>query len=222
MDLESLIKIVASAKVVADIINGPPAVPNQWIPVLAAIGGAFVGGLAPLITSLCTERSKRKHERIAAGNALAAEVSALMSIIKARNYIERLSEIAEAMQEQPSVKRRVIIQVPSHYSRVYQSYVSRLGSLHPKFAANLIQFHQLIDAIVQDFQPGGLAEIGQATPAMLAENAGLLRAAVAAGEKILLQAGLSEEVKPASLSDDSDGGSSEDTQRPSSPASTSS
>lgn len=211
MDVNEFAVLIGTLKEIKSIVSSPPPPPNQWMPVIAAIGGALVGGLAPLVTSMVTEWYKRLYERSNARNALAAEVSALLNIIKARNYIERLSEIAESMKKSEIAEaskpfadqltqaarqsRRVVIHVPAHYSRVYQSYVPRLGALQPEFAANLIHFHQLVDAIVQDFQPGGLAETGHATSAMLLQNAEMLRAAVSAGDKVTRAAGLSADSK---------------------------
>lgn len=194
MDMNDLATAVKTFKDFQEIVTPSPPIPNQWIPVVAAIGGAFVGGFFPLYATLLTERSKRLHEETLVANALAAEVAALMSIVKARSYIEKLSNIADYLSSRPNEKHQVLIQIPAHYSRVYQSYVSRLGSLKPELAANLIHFHQRIDAVVQDFLPEGLATKGEATGEMLAEDARLLQEAMTVGEKVLLNVGLSADV----------------------------
>ena len=194
MDVNDIATVVKTVKDIQAIVTPSPPIPNQWIPVAAAIGGAFIGGFLPLCTSLVTERSKRFHEEKLVANALAAEVAALMSIVKARRYIEKLSNIAAYMSSRPDEHHQVLIQIPAHYSRVFQSYVSRLGSLKPELAANLIHFHQRIDAVVQDFLPEGLASRGEATGEMLAEDARLLQEAMTVGEKVLLHVGLSVDV----------------------------
>ena len=126
---------------------------NEWLPVIAAIGGAFVGGISTFLPSYFLETRKYKLERKAITNALISEVSALLKIIEQRNYLGGAVEALNYLKENPSDKINLAVNVPEYYSRVYQSHIDRIGLIKPSLASKIIEFHQLIDAVVQDVKP---------------------------------------------------------------------
>lgn len=128
---------------------------EKWLPVLAAIGGAIVGGLVSYLPNKCLEAHKRQKESEAVRNALVTEIRSIMEIIQERNYSIFLEKEIRSLKKSGGVIT-LSVRVPEHYSRVYQAQVSRIGLLDPVLATKVITFHQLIDAVVQDVSPGGL------------------------------------------------------------------
>ncbi|EHH1051910.1 hypothetical protein J7I00_004663, partial [Vibrio parahaemolyticus] len=45
--------------------------------------------------------------------------------------------------------------IPAHYSLIYQEQCKHIGTLDREVARDIINFYQLIDAIVQDIKPNG-------------------------------------------------------------------
>lgn len=153
MDTKQLLEAVETIKMVKSIFESQR---NEWLPVFAAVGGAFVGGIVTIVPTYFIESSKRKNECRAVTSALLAEVRALLTIIEHRKYIENFRKIAFHLQNQPSSLYKFSVKVPDHYSRVYQAHIDRLGVIDPQQAAKIIEFHQLLDSIVQDIGAGGL------------------------------------------------------------------
>lgn len=153
MDTQQLLEAVRTVEVIQSIISDKP---NEWLPVFAAVGGAFVGAISTFFPTLLIERNKKRQEAKTVLFALVAEISALLKIIEVRNYIESIQNIIKHLEANPEFTHSFKVHVPDHYSRVYQSHVSNLGLLEIKQATQIIEFHQMIDAIVQDIKPGGL------------------------------------------------------------------
>lgn len=165
MDTKQLLEAAEIIRIIKSLFEQPT---NEWLPVIAAIGGAFIGGISAFFPSYLIELKKRKVERTNVRGALLAEVSALVTIIEIRRYIENLQQVAEHLHQNPGATLRFCVKIPDHYSRVYQAHIERIGALEPTLAAKIIQFHQLIDSIVQDIAPGGLiAEEGGTEEAFL-------------------------------------------------------
>lgn len=153
MDTKQLLEAAETIRAYRSLF-GPPT--NEWLPVIAAIGGAFVGGISAFFPNYLIELKKRRDVRTSVKGALLAEVSALVTIVETRRYIEGMKGVAAHLHENPGATSRFRVNIPEHYSRVYQAHIDRIGVLEPALAVKLIQFHQLIDAIVQDIAPGGL------------------------------------------------------------------
>lgn len=126
--------------------------PNEWLPVLAALGGVLVGSF----TSWLLEKRREGAFAKQIENCLVAEISALIEIIEHRKYMQHIAGYVEDLRSQPAGKTRVMtVDVPLHYSRVYQDNCKHVGVVKTQIAHDVITFHQLIDAVIQDIKPGG-------------------------------------------------------------------
>ena len=153
MDTKQLLEAVETLRIIKSLFEHQN---NDWLPVVAAVGGAFVGGLSTFFASYALENKHRKIERISVSNALIAEVQSIMTIIEQREYIFHLKQIIKRLETGNEKRVKASVRVPNHYSRIYQAHVGRLGILDSEFSTKVIKFHQLIDAVVQDITPGGV------------------------------------------------------------------
>lgn len=180
---QEILAILQQVKTLATIAPSPP---NPWIPMWSALGGALVGGILPMFTTLLIAWRNRIRESRAVEGALVAEVSALLSIVEARKYLCVFEKIIAILREQPEGSSYPIgVKVPEHYSRVYQKHVDRLGCLNSNLAAEIISFHQMLDAVVQDVLPGGVLQTEGATLQVYEQTGEILRQAVEAGNRVL-------------------------------------
>jgi len=132
---------------------------NEWLPVIAAVGGAFVGGVSTFLPSYILENRRLKQETRFLETALIAEISALLEVVEHRRYVRGLEESINYLKKNPGKKRFFSAKIPEHYSRIYQEQISKIGLLHPNLSEKVIRFHQLIDSGVQDISSGGLVEV---------------------------------------------------------------
>jgi hypothetical protein len=86
---------------------------------------------------------------------LEAEVSSLVEIIDNRNYLLAIKAAIDHLKSNPKDKYCLAVDVPPHYSRVYQDNCKHIGVVNAEVAREIITFHQLIDAVIQDLKPDG-------------------------------------------------------------------
>jgi len=182
MDTKQLLEAVETIRVVKSLFDSPQ---NEWLPVIAAIGGAFVGGISTFVPSYLLELKKRRDERESVTNALTAEVRAILTIIRHRRYLENLREVERALQQGPTTMVAFTVRVSEQYARVYQDYVPRLGLVNPQLAAKIIEFHKLIEAIIQDITPGGEIAEGRGDLEAVHQLIKIAESAVTLGDEIV-------------------------------------
>ena len=132
-----------------------------WISALAGIVGAIVGAIASLLPAWVIESRRVKHEAELVEASLISEILAIADIAKERKYLESLADAIRYLEAQPN--GAVIpfsVNIPAHYSRVYQANAYRIGTIEQSKATDIIRFHQFIDAVVQDLMEGGALASG--------------------------------------------------------------
>ncbi|MDP1925575.1 MAG: hypothetical protein Q8K57_12445 [Thiobacillus sp.] len=152
METQQLLEAAQTIKAINSLFADKP---NEWLPVIAAIGGAFVGGISTFFATYFLEARKHRKEKRAITTALLSEISALLVIIEHRNYVSAFKKVTDYLRVNPDEAFKYTIRIPQHYSRIYQAHVDRIGFVEPKLAAKIIEFHQLVDSIIQDVTPGG-------------------------------------------------------------------
>ena len=158
--------------------------PNILIPALAGILGAAVGAVASFVPNLITDyfRNKRESKKIEA--SLIAEIKALVEVADTRKYLATLEQISTYLQSQPvGTNYQITVNAPQEYSRIYQTNAHQIGLVKAKVAVEIVRFHQLIDAVVQDVLLGGVFSMGAGLE-VYTETAGILRSALEIGRKL--------------------------------------
>lgn len=182
MDTKQLLEAVETIRIVQSLFVGQH---NEWLPVIAAVGGAFVGGVSTFFPNYFLELKKRRDERMSVSCALVAEVRALLTIVEQRQYINGLKKVAQHLINSPAgTTAQYCVKVPDHYSRVYQAHVDRLGVVDPHLAAKIIEFHQLMDSAVQDVSTEGMIAQYGGDVAAFQQLIAIAEAAVAVGSEI--------------------------------------
>ena len=151
-------EISEAVKLLQELFNQRP---NEWLPVYAAIGGAFIGAIASFIPILVVEIFNNRKEAKYLELSMVFEITSLVELIDTRGYIKDIENIIEKFNLDPTLKSHsYTIGVDSEYSRIYQANCNRIGLINSDTAIKIIKFHQLIDAVVQDVKPGGALSNG--------------------------------------------------------------
>jgi len=130
--------------------------PNEWLPLYAALGGAIAGAIASFFPTWLIERRREAAFAKQIESCLLAEISALVEIIDQRGYLSAIKTVAGFLRDSPEgTLYKFAVDVPPHYSRVYQENCKHIGVVRNDVAHQIIVFHQLIDAVVQDIKPNG-------------------------------------------------------------------
>jgi hypothetical protein len=138
--------------------------PSQpWIPVIAAILGAAVGGLVPIFVRIYEEYRARKINRNAVANQIYAEISALLEIIDKRQYLQDIQMIVNQLTVNPNYQQTFQIQISEDISQMYKINLDRLPLLNPSLQTKIVKFYRFLDALVQDVKPGGVFNISPIT-----------------------------------------------------------
>lgn len=158
---------------------------NEWLPVIAAIGGAFVGGISTFFPSFFLEKRKSNLEKRSVEIAIVSEVSALLEVIERREYVHDLKKEIDYLKQNPHEKVQFAVKVPAHYSQVYQQHIFKIGLLHPELSAKIIRFHQLIDSVVQDIATDVVVADAGGDLKTLGELLTIFESAVTVGREIV-------------------------------------
>ena len=131
-----------------------PDTSSAWFPIFTLLLGSLFGAFSSIIPSAIIDSRRNRTQAKRLKKALRAEVVALMQIIEKRHYLSSLDECLTAFNTDPT-PIPFCINIPQHYSRVFQANLDKIGLLSDPFLTHLITFHQLIDSAVQDVKPGG-------------------------------------------------------------------
>lgn len=161
---------------------------NQIIAAVAVLSGVLIGGAVTGIVNSRIENSKRKYEKESYEAGFIAEVDALLMIIEKRGYLD----LFKYHLQQPDILSggSVIILyalIPDNYAPFYQNNMSKVGLIGPKKASNLIQFHQILTAIIQDFKPESYVGKFGFEKSGLEQNLHLLETAISLGKDLIHQ-----------------------------------
>ncbi|CAG8865283.1 hypothetical protein PS627_01197 [Pseudomonas fluorescens] len=148
---------------------------------------SLFGIALPICVTVAAWFWKTHHERKAVKVALVAEILALREIATTRRYVEDLEETAEELSKKGEDQREITkfqVKIPEHYCRIYMSSVTKLGALKLKDAQLVVKFYQYADSFIVDVAPGGSLYEGTSKPESFAENAAILREAIAIADEL--------------------------------------
>lgn len=112
----------------------------DWTTVLVVLATGLSAAFGPAFMQWRTASNEQKSVRA----ALLAEVTALASVIRARDYkgelLDSIRELARNQEENGFGKgfANCEIPIPDHYNLIYRENIQRLGCLTPKEAADIV------------------------------------------------------------------------------------
>lgn len=145
-DINAIVEIINTLNI---------AKPNELLPVYATLGGAAIGAIASIIPTFFIERYREQNFSKQIKKCIIAEISAILRVAEQRKYLEHLQGIVNYLKLNPNESCKLVVDIPAHYSRVYQENCKHLGVINSKSSRDIIVFYQLIDALVQDIKPNG-------------------------------------------------------------------
>lgn len=168
MDALSPEQLLSYIQIVRELKELAPT-PNPWIPLWSVVAGALLGYIPLGVGAILRSRKATKSVQA----ALLAEVSSLLQIIEARNYLidfkDTFAELTAANERDMALAQQsgidfeentdtTVIAIQDDYNKVFKAYLDKLGLLPPKFATDIVTFYTLIDSIVQDLKPIGVLQ----------------------------------------------------------------
>lgn len=158
MTPEDIKNLSDTVKILSELLDSQP---SEWFPVYAALGGAMVGAIASFFPAYFLERYKERRFSRRIQSSLLAEISALLMIVEHRKYHLLIKQIVKYLKAQPpGSTQSFMVQVPEHYSRIYQENCINIGSIDTDVSEKIVIFHHLIDSVVQDVKFGSTTSSG--------------------------------------------------------------
>lgn len=158
---------------------------NPYLPMYSALGGAFIGAVSSFFPNYIIAKLKDRKDKRSTTLQLYAEVKATIELAEHRNYIQQLERVVEAFQSKQITSYTYQIQVPDDRFPIFKSSLDRLGMLEVDIQVKVVEFYQLLEAVVQDVKPGGLLNVTPAPAEAFEEALRITKKARQLGGEIL-------------------------------------
>ena len=158
---------------------------NPYLPMYSALGGAFVGAVSSFFPNYIINKLKDRKEKRSTTLQIYAEVKATIELAEHRNYIQQLERVVEAFNSKQISSYTYQIQVPEDRFPIFKSSLDRLGVLDVDIQVKIVEFYQLLEAVVQDVKPGGLLNARAAPMEAFQEALRITKRARQVGSEIL-------------------------------------
>lgn len=168
-------------------MNPSPSEPVSYLPLLQTLIGGLLTFLGGLLGSHLIQRSQRKSERKNLASAFYGEISALLSIIEKRGYIQALKNNLKHIEETGEVSFSYF-KVTQNYFRVYEQNIGKIGLLNAPLPEKIVTFYTFVFATLEDFEDMAKPEFDTTevpyVKELLEELVGISNTAVVLGEEI--------------------------------------
>lgn len=157
---------------------------EDLVPLLSGFIGVLIGAVATYFSNKLIHEHQQKIRGDSIKSALITEIDALIKICDSRNYKTSIENVITQLKIAPHQQKfQVTVKIPEHYSRIYQENASEIGLLDKDTAAKIVQFHQYIDAVIQDIIPGGNLSVGAGLDSF-EENLNIFNKALSIGSEL--------------------------------------
>lgn len=181
MDLKNVLISIEAIKAVKALF----VTSNPYLPVYSALGGAFVGAVSSIIPNLIINWHNYRTERRSTTLRLYAEIKAAIEVADYRGYIEHLEQIEEKLRNNKIPSWTYLVQVSDDRYPIYKSSLDQLGMIDVGLQVKIVEFYQLLEAIIQDIKPGGILNANPAPHVYFLNALGLAKRARSLGGNIL-------------------------------------
>lgn len=158
---------------------------NPYLPMYSALGGAFIGAVSSFFPNYIIGKLKDRQARRSTTLQLYAEIKATIELAEHRNYIQHLEDVVEAFNTKQITAYTFQIQVPDDRFPIFKSSLDRLGMLEVDLQVKVVEFYQLLEAVIQDVKPGGELNVRPAQAKAFQEALRIVKRARKIGVEIL-------------------------------------
>jgi hypothetical protein len=127
-----------------------PSVPEPIIKTLLPVISAFIGGLIGITGAYIAFLYQRRSERKSITAAFAAEISAILEIVKKRDYVGVIKRDIENIKSGSRIS--IAIPVNQTYFNVYFRNVDKIGLLKASLSPKVVMFYTTTFAVLDDFK----------------------------------------------------------------------
>ena len=154
---------------------------------LAAVGivGTIFGVLASFFPGYWLANRHERQLKHSVAAQLYAEIQAIQHIEQHRGYINSLREIIAQFDRGDRSSASYVVRVANERFPIYRANVQHLGMLNPQLQQKIVLLYQLIEAGLQDIQPGGILNATEVGREPFAELLEIFSSARRIGDEIL-------------------------------------
>jgi hypothetical protein len=158
---------------------------NPYLPVYSALGGAFIGAVSSFFPNYLIHCLKERREKKSTTLQLYAEIKASLDLIEHRKYIAHLEQVLAAFAAKKITSYSYQVQVPEDVFPIFKGNLDRLGLLDIDIQVKVVEFYQLVQAVIQDVKPGGILNAQPATESAFEEVLYISKRAIGVGVALL-------------------------------------
>lgn len=181
VDPQAVAQTLELLKQAKPLFESGDAVTLAAISALSAIGGA----LAAFFPTYWHARLQERQLRQSVAVQIYSEVKASLQVERHRRYVESLRDIVSKFDRGEIATAAYEVQVAPDRFPIYKSNLPHLGKLDPSLQQKIVLLYQLVEAAIQDMQPGGLLNATQVGREPFAELLEILTAARQLGNEVL-------------------------------------
>ena len=132
---------------------------NQLIAAGSGLIGACIGAGISGWINFRISRSNHDIEKLSFAAGFIAEVESLQKVMRERGYLESFTSLANDPGILAGAKVHYTILIPDNFSRFYNANLNKVGLLGVDRTKLLVQYHQVLQALAQDFKEGSYVNI---------------------------------------------------------------
>jgi hypothetical protein len=148
--------------------------------------GAIMGAVGTGVANLFVDYRRRKSESECVTQAIVAEISAHLEIIRKRNFHDTLINQISLARENKQGLHKYYAVISRDHSPVYFGNTDKLGLLNNEIRLNVVKFYQLLECVICDIQKNeGYLAINGGSQSDYEELLRIVEEATKVGEQIV-------------------------------------
>ncbi|WP_392440044.1 hypothetical protein AABD61_04110 [Edwardsiella piscicida] len=125
---------------------------NQLIAAGSGLIGACIGACISGFVNYTINNNNHNIEKLSFAAGFVAEVESLQNVIKERKYLEHFTSLSTDPDVLAGGRIPCPILIPDNFARFYNANLDKVGLLEAEMAKLLVQYHQILQALAQDFK----------------------------------------------------------------------
>ncbi len=149
--------------------------------------GAIIGGCVGLCSAFFLAWRNTRKEKRSISNAICSEMQSLIELAERRHYIDNLRRWKNDIETIGNIPNRAFMANPGYnFFAVFDANLSRIGTLPPKAAPDVVRFYTLMRSLLEDLVNKELfCRTKPEVIKIINENISILSEAIEAGNRVL-------------------------------------